>query len=91
MGKKIKVVTKCGEVSFHDFDQDVDTVEIIEEPNPKRGTYLDNKTHGGWTVSTEEGYYITDDDGSYFYIRNKNGDSVASIYKREIDGEVKLG
>ena len=31
MGKQVKVVTKCGEESFYDFDQEVDTVEIVEK------------------------------------------------------------
>lgn len=30
MGKKVKVTTKCGEVHTYEYDQEVETVEIIE-------------------------------------------------------------
>ena len=31
MSKKVKVTTKCGEVHTYDYDQEVDTVEIVEK------------------------------------------------------------
>jgi len=30
MGKRVKVVTKCGETFTYDHDQEVDTVEVID-------------------------------------------------------------
>ena len=49
MGKKVKVVTKCGETFFYDHDQEVETVEIVEE------TYDKKETIGTWTI-----YYFDD-------------------------------
>ena len=33
MGRKVKVVTKCGEEYVYTYDQDVDSVEIVEKKN----------------------------------------------------------
>ena len=33
MGRKVKVVTKCGEVHTYTYDQEVDTVEVVEKKN----------------------------------------------------------
>ena len=35
MGKKVKVVTRCGEEHVYTYDQDVSTVEIIERQKYK--------------------------------------------------------
>lgn len=31
MGKKVKVTTKCGEEFFYDHNQEVETVEVVED------------------------------------------------------------
>ena len=46
MGKRVRVLTKCGEESFYDFDQEVDTVEIIESPPTPNKT----ETVGKWEI-----------------------------------------
>lgn len=34
MGKQVKVVTKCGEIHHYEYNQEVETVEIVEPIKP---------------------------------------------------------
>jgi len=31
MGNRVKVTTKCGEEFFHDYDQEIESVEVVKE------------------------------------------------------------
>jgi len=44
MGKKVRVVTSCGDEHFYSFDQDVKSVEVVEEKEitELRGVRFDN-------------------------------------------------
>jgi len=83
MGKKVKVTTKCGGEFFYDHDQEVETVEIIEEG--QRGKSLsdvdDRFIFAIEDYGDEKGYYI-EKKGAHFSLFNSNGDEIGFIGRK---------
>lgn len=79
MGKKVKVTTKCGETFFYNHNQEVDTVEIVEN---KKGQDLvdadDFFIFATYGLGVEQGYYI-EKKGAHFSLFNSDGDEIGFV------------
>jgi len=83
MGKKVKVTTKCGGEFFYNHDQEVETVEIVEEK--QRG--MDLVDADGIFIfaieryGDENGYYL-EKKGGHFSLFNSSGDEIGFVGRR---------
>ena len=82
MGKRVRVVTKCGETFTYDHDQEVETVEIVE--TNKGADLVDSDNDYIFAMepsSVEKGYYI-EKFGSVFRVVDSDGDEVGFIGRK---------
>ena len=80
---KVKVTTKCGEVHFFEVDQEVDTVEIVEEKT--RGEDVED-ANGAYIFATigagrRDGYYFERHCPPLgnIYLYNRKGEEIGFI------------
>ena len=84
MGKKVKVVTKCGDEHIYNFNQEVDTVEIVEKtPNLDIIRQENLKGKGHWHLVNKCGYQVgniyTDGSEILIYYHRYDGVSVKLV------------
>ena len=86
MGKKVKVTTKCGDEHFYDFDQEVESVEIIKPPKVAKGHVLNAKD--GTTLMAfwyYNNYSFIKTDSGYDMLDPK-GEKIGYVYECHVGG-----